>query len=51
MIFFPEGHDRKDEEWMWRYKTWDEALAGHQKIVQALKTGNFLFIQDLLEEQ
>lgn len=30
------------DEWTWRYSTWDEAAAGHERIVAALRAGTDL---------
>lgn len=35
MIFKPEGNDN----YCFRYSTWDEALEGHQKAIQWVKNG------------
>ena len=43
MIFAPSSdwHGGPDDEWgnneCWRYSTWDEAVAGHERIVAALR--------------
>lgn len=31
-----------EDEPMWRYSTWDEAQAGHQRVVDALRAGRQL---------
>ncbi len=37
-MVFGEGV-RDHEDMMWRYSTWDEAIAGHERVVAALRTG------------
>ena len=43
MVFAEDGITLSEEP-MWRYKTKEEAEDNHQKIVRALKNGNYMLI-------
>ncbi|MEM2068405.1 MAG: hypothetical protein QXE50_05765 [Nitrososphaerota archaeon] len=45
-MIFPQGDIETVYEYMWRYKTKEEAEKGHKRIVESLKNGKYRITRD-----